>query len=210
MTAQTPTYHLTYTTGTDQLCDGADILSQLEENFATAFAIVEADVDRLTVVPYAMVSGYNVVENGGIFDGTNLGPIYNVRYDAVEADTANMIDLGTAPDAIFWNPTTNQQGIWMNGFASAYGSNHLTNEFTRIIDENNVFTQTTLRVGDMTQAAATPNQNVVSLNGLYSLATATSAASMVTQLIPLYDGVAGGHIEATQPHMWMFWMRDPA
>jgi len=209
MTATTPTYGLTYTTGTDQLCDGADILAQLEEDFAAALDTIAADVDRLTVVPYAMVSAYNVAENGGIFDGTLINPTYTIIYDAVEADTANMVDLGTAPDTILWNPTTNQTGIWMNGFATAYASGHVTFNITRTIDENNNLTQTTLRIDNSFLAAATPSQNVVSVNGLYPL-TSTSPAAMVAQFIPNFDGTTGAHIEAQQPHMWMFWMRDPA
>ncbi len=209
MTAQTPTYHLTYTTGTDQLCDGADILLQLESDFATALAGIAADVDRLTVIPYAMVSGNNVVENGGIFDGSLTNPTYTIRYDAVDADTANMVDLGGAPDTIFWNPTTNALGVYMNGFASQYASGHLTFEITRVIDEVNAATQTTARINDNFVALGTPQQNQVSVNGLYAITSTANPAAMVTQLIPTYDGTAGAHIEAQQPHMWMFWMRDP-
>lgn len=210
MTAQTPTYHLTYTTGTDRLCDGADILAQLEDDFAAALAVIAADVDRLTVIPYAIVSAYNVVENGGVFDGSLNNPTYTVAYDAVEADTANMVDLGTAPDAIFWNPSTNFDGVWMSGFATAYTSGHVNYEVTRVIDENNAATQTTARINNNFVAAATPRGGIVSLNGLYAILSATSSAAMVTQLNPTYDGTAGAHIEAVQPHMWMFWMRDPA
>jgi hypothetical protein len=209
VTAQTPTYHLTYTTGTDRLCDGADILAQLEDDFAAALETVAADVDRLTVIPYAMVSAYNVVENGGIFDGSLTNPVYNVRYDAVEADTANMVDLGTAPDTIFWNPTTNETGVYMNGFATAYGSNHVTFNITRTIDEIGAASLTTARINFSFLAAATPIQNQVSVNGLYVLTSTVNPAAMVAQLNPTFDGVAGAHIEATQPHMWMFWMRDP-
>jgi hypothetical protein len=210
MTATTPTYHLTYTTGTDQLCDGADILAQLELDYAAAYDTVSADVDRLTVIPYAIVSAYNVTENGGIFDGSLNNPTYTVRYDAVEADTANMVDLGTAPDTIFWNPDTNQTGIWMAGFGTTYLSGHVTFNISRVIDENNSATQTTARINNSFMAAATPQANILSLNGLYSLATSTTPAAMVTQLNPTFDGTAGAHIEAAQPHMWFFWMRDPS
>jgi hypothetical protein len=210
MTAQTPTYGLTYTTGTDQLCDGADILIQLEDDFAAALLTVGADVDRLTVIPYAMVSAYNVAENGGIFDGSLNNPVYNIVYDAVEADTANMVDLGTAPDAIFWNPTTNQTGIWMSGFSSAYASGHVTYNITHTIDENNSATSTTARINNSFLAAATPQQNTVGVNGLYAITSTASPASMIAQFNPTFDGTAGAHIEAQQPHMWMFWMRDPA
>lgn len=210
MTAQTATYHLTYTTSTDRLCDGADILAQLEADFASALDTVGADVDRLTVVPYAIISAYNVIENGGIFDGSLTNPTYTVRFDAVEADTANMVDLGTAPDTIFWNPANNQSGIWMNGFTTAYASGHVTYNVTRTIDENNGSSQTTLRINNSFLAAATPQQNIVSVNGLYPLTSATVSAAMVTQLMPTFDGTVGAHIEAQQPHMWIFWMRDPA
>lgn len=209
MTAKTPVYGLTYTTGTDRLCDGADILEQLESDFAAAFATVGADVDRLTVLPYAMVSAYNIAENGGVYDG-NINPFLNVRYDAVEADTAGMVDLGTAPDTIFWNPATNQAGVWMAGFGTAYASGHVSWTLTRILDENNDFTQTSQRIGQPFLAAATPDQNTITVNGLYSIPATSASAAMVTQLIPNFDGTAGAHIEAQQPHMWMFWMRDPA
>jgi len=210
MTAQTATWDLTYTTGTDQLCDGADILAQMEDDIAAALLTIGADVDRLTVIPYAMVSAYNVAENGGIFDGSLNNPTYNIVYDAVEADTANMVDLGTAPDTIFWNPTTNIDGIWMNGFATTYASGHLTFTSTRTIDENNGATQTTARLGNSFLALGTPQQNQVSVNGLYSITSTTVPAAMVAQMSPTFDGTAGAHIEAQQPHMWMFWMRDPA
>lgn len=209
MTAQTPTYHLTYTTGTDRLCDGEAILEQLEEDFATALATIAADVDRLTVIPYAMVSAYNIIENGGIFDGTIVNPTYNIRFDAVEADTDNMVDLGGAPDTIFWNPANNSTGVWMAGFATTYSSNHVTYELTQVIDENNSATLTNARIGLDFLAAATPQRNVVSLNGLYAILSTTRPAAMVSQFNPTYDGVAGAHIEAIQPHMWFFWMRDP-
>jgi hypothetical protein len=210
MTATTPTYGLTYTTGTDQLCDGADILAQLEEDFASALDTIAADVDRLTVIPYAIVSAYNIVENGGIFDGVLNNPTYNIQYDAVEADTANMVDLGTAPDTIFWNPSTNINGVWMNGFASQYTSNHVTFNISRTIDENNGATQTTARINNDFLAAATPQRNNLSLNGLYAILSTTNPAAMVAQFNPTFDGTAGAHIEAVQPHMWFFWMRDPA
>jgi hypothetical protein len=192
VTAQTPTYGLTYTTGTDLLCDGADILAQLEDDFAAALLTIEADVDRLTVIPYALVSAYNII------------------YDAVEADTANMVDLGTAADAIFWNPTTNQTGVWMNGFTTAYASGHITYTITRNIDENNSVTQTTARIDGSFMALGTPQQNTVGVNGLYAITSTATPASMVAQMNPTYDGTAGGHLQAQQPHMWMFWMRDPA
>lgn len=210
MTAQTPTYGLTYTTGTDLLCDGADILAQLEEDFADALEVIAADVDRLTVVPYAIVSAYNIAENGGIFDGSLNNPTYTITYDAVEADTANMVDLGTAPDTIFWDPNTNTTGVWMNGFASGYGSGHVTFNIARVIDENNGATQTTARINNNFLAAATPRGNILSLNGLYAITSTANSAPMVTQFNPTFDGTAGAHIEASQPHMWMFWMRDPA
>lgn len=210
MTAQTPVYHLTYTTGTDRLCDGAAILDQLEADYATAFATVEADVDRLTVLPYAIVSAYNVVENGGVFNGVDTTEIFDIRYDAVEADTANMVDLGTAPSIIFWNPATNTKGVWMAGFSSQYLSGQVTDNFTRLIDENNALSQTNFRIGDQFLPPATPLANITNVNGLYSLATATISAAMATQFVTQFTGVAGGHIEASQPHMWMFWMRDPA
>jgi hypothetical protein len=210
MTAVTPTYGLTYTTGTDQLCDGADILAQLEQDVADALDTISADVSRLTVIPYAIVSGYNVVENGIVYDGSLVQPTVNIRYDAVEADTANMVDLGTAPDTVFWNPNTNTTGVWMAGFGTSYVSNHLTYNYGRIIDENNDNTQTTARIGDAMLAAATPQTNTFTLNGLYALLSTTSSAALVTQFLPLFDGTAGGHVEAVQPHMWVFWMRDPA
>jgi hypothetical protein len=210
VTAQTPTYGLTYTTGTDLLCDGADILTQLEDDFAAALLTIEADVDRLTVIPYALVSAYNVANNGGTFDGSLTNPTYNIIYDAVEADTANMVDLGTAADAIFWNPTTNQTGVWMNGFTTAYASGHITYTITRNIDENNSVTQTTARIDGSFMALGTPQQNTVGVNGLYAITSTATPASMVAQMNPTYDGTAGGHLQAQQPHMWMFWMRDPA
>jgi hypothetical protein len=210
MTAVTPIYGLTYTTGTDQLCDGADILAQLEVDVADALVTIGADVDRLTVLPYAIVSGYNVVENGIIYDGVLINPAVNIRYDAVEADTANMVDLGTAPDTIFWNPATNPRGVWMFGFGTNYVSNHITFTILQLIDENNGATQTNARIGDTMLAAATPQSNKFTANGLYALSSTTTSAVMVTQISPNFDGVAGGHIEATQPHMWFFWMRDLA
>lgn len=209
MTAQTPIYHLTYTTGTDRLCDGDAILEELETDYATAFATIAADVDRLTVVNFAMVSANNIAENGGFYNG-NLDPIYEIQYDSVDADTSAMVDLGTAPQTIFWNPTTNRTGVWMAGFGTVYTGNHLTYSIIRVIDDNNSFTQTTLKIGDQQLAAGTPEANTVSVNGLYSLTSASASAAMVAQLIPNYDGTTGGHAEATSPHMWMIWMRDPA
>jgi hypothetical protein len=98
----------------------------------------------------------------------------------------------------------------MAGFGSVYTSNHLTYSTIRVIDDNNSTTQTTLKIGDQQLAIGTPEANTVSVNGLYSLTSSSASAAMVAQLLPNYDGVAGGHAEATSPHMWMIWMRDPA
>jgi hypothetical protein len=97
VTATTPTWAIPYATGTDRLCDGADITAQMALRVDAILQNFADDIAFLANIPCAgveLAANVNVPTVGG-----STSPV-GVPWDLVNYDTDNMVNLPVDPAII--------------------------------------------------------------------------------------------------------------
>lgn len=208
MTAQTPTYHLTYAQSTDPLCDGAEITQQLAEDIEAALAGVAADIDRLTVVPYVVVA--TTVSAPTWTFPMSVGSIpWRLPWDTVLADTDNFADFpsGGTP-TMDWSATQNPTGVYLGGFGLANytssGMNWFSSQFLDLV------TVVLVNIANNTEAATTTLPGQLNEQGLVALSGSSTNTQFTGQLGVTFAGVSTDNITGTTNGTfgWFIWMRD--
>ena len=113
MTATTPTWAIPYATGTDRLCDGADITAQMALRVDAILEAFALDIAFLANIPCAGVQASNTISIPTV--GGSTSP-HGVPWDTVNYDTDNMVNLPVDPTII----TYQRSGYFIYGGAISF------------------------------------------------------------------------------------------
>lgn len=96
MSGTTPTWGLTYTTGSDALCDyGPVYIAALAAELETIFAGFNATLSRLLVLPYASVTASVAAHSAQLGTSTPI-----LAFDTVNEDNYGWTNLAISPGVI--------------------------------------------------------------------------------------------------------------
>lgn len=110
MSSATTTWAIPYPTGQDRFCDGDMYTEQIAERVDTLLHAYEADFDILDNIPAAKT----MLTEAKMIADLNGDPL--VHWDAVEYDTAGMVNIAVDNTAISFT----MNAIWCVGLASDY------------------------------------------------------------------------------------------
>jgi hypothetical protein len=115
MMGATTNFAIRYPDGTDQICDTATFIQNMAEDIDAIMDDLDSDINGLINVPYARVSGYDILDDTGSLIG----------YTSVDADYANLFNLSIDPTSAYPPPGS----YWRVGQRVAFNTINTGNAF---------------------------------------------------------------------------------
>ena len=195
MTTCTPIYGLTYALCSDRPCDIGDTFcefaDQVEDQLDALDLIVDRTIDSLIMAKVRMTAPLAVV----IPAAANYSA--SIAFDAVDVDTADMVDLAANPFLI----RLPRLGVYLTTFTIELSSLAAADTIGATVATNNCSDQ---EVGD---------GSAVFLNGSYCLYYGTTAASDIVTpnlTLDIFSSVTAQTLNFTAASLSVTWLRDYA